>query len=482
MIKMHFKVIIGFLIFFYLVILTLFYNFYEQLAMKDAKHEVTSILRTTKALRHYVEETQKPIIYKLQDKGNLSKDYFDPKILSSSFIASKMHERYKKIEYELGNKPYQYKLAATNPRSPKNKADEFETEILNKYRNQEINEFSKIIEENGQKYFFSAIPIGANKESCMKCHGDPKDAPKDMIDIYGDKDGFFEKVGDIRAIISLKIPVSNILETHRNSFYIIGFIIFIIFLIFCILVYILYKKDILIQEKNEKLLLHKNKFASMGEMLGNIAHQWRQPLTQLSSILINLELTYDKNKLTKEKFKQKVIEANTQISYMSNTIDDFRDFLLTKKEKDNFYIKDIINILEKFLSITLEKYRIKIIVNIEDNFELYCHRNELIQALINLINNSKDAYLERDIKDRIIKIKTYNTKGKKIIEIHDNAGGIDEKLHEKIFEPNFTTKNQSIGTGIGLYMTKMIIEKNSKGTIKVTNKNKGVLFTIIFET
>ena len=167
----------------------------------------------------------------------------------------------------------------------------------------------------------------------MRCHSKPELAPKDLIKKYGRKAGFNEKAGDIRAIISLKIPVSGIIQNHIKDFFITIFIIFIIFSIFYIFIYIIYKKDIKLQDEKEKLQMHQNKLASMGEMIGNIAHQWRQPLTQLSSILINIELHFDKNKLSKEKLMDKIEEANGQISFMSNTIDDFRNFFSSGKAK-----------------------------------------------------------------------------------------------------------------------------------------------------
>jgi len=216
MFRINLKVIIGFFILFYIIIASLFYNFYKQLVIEDAKQEVTAILNTTNALRKYIENIQKPVIYKLQQDGKLYKDFFDPKILSSSYIARKIHEGYALTQLAKNNIPYQYKLAATNPRNPKNKADKFETKILNQFRKKEIKEFSTILKENGEEYFFTAIPIDKNKKSCMKCHSKPDIAPKEMIKLYGSTAGFNEKIGDIRAMISLKIPVSNIIQVHTQ--------------------------------------------------------------------------------------------------------------------------------------------------------------------------------------------------------------------------------------------------------------------------
>jgi len=478
MFRINLKVIIGFFIVFYIIIASLFYNFYKQLVIEDAKQEVTSILNTTNAFRDYIENVQKPVIYKLKEDGKLYEDYFDPKILSASYIARNIHIRYAQTKLAKSNIPYRYKLAATNPRNPQNKADKFETKILNQFRSGEISKFSTILEEQDQEYFFTAIPIAKNKESCMRCHSIPQIAPKEMVKIYGNTAGFNEKIGDIRAIISLKIPVSHIIQAHIKDFFLSSFIVFIIFIIFYIFIYIIYKKDIKLQEKNDKLLIHQNKLASMGEMIGNIAHQWRQPLTQLSSILINIELHFDKDKLTKDKLVDKIDEANGQISFMSNTIDDFRNFFSSGKSKKEYPIKEVIELSTHLLSASLNKNKIKLIINIEDDFILDGYPNEVTQALVNIINNAKDIFIQRDIKYPIINITTFTKNNKNNITIQDNAGGINITPLDKIFEPYFSTKHASVGTGIGLYMCKMIIEKNNNGKIDVKNSDNGAIFTI----
>ena len=480
MFRINLKVIIGFFIVFYLIIASLFYNFYKQLVIDDAKQEVTSILNTTNALRSYIENVQKPVIYKLKEDGKLYEDYFDPKILSASYIARNIHIRYAQTKLAKNNIPYKYKLAATNPRNPKNKADKFETKILNQFRSGELSEFSTILKEKKQEYFFTAIPIAKNKKSCMRCHSIPEVAPKEMVKIYGSTAGFNEKIGDIRAMISLKIPVSHIIQAHIKDFFLSSFIVFIIFIIFYIFIYIIYKKDLKLQEKNDKLLIHQNKLASMGEMIANIAHQWRQPLTQISSILINIDIHHERQKLTKEKLTTKIEEANEQISFMSNTIDDFRNFFSSGKEKQKYNIKDTIELSTHLLSASLNKNQIKLIVDIQTNFILDGYSNEVTQALVNIINNAKDISGQRDIINPTIYIKTFTKDNKNIITIQDNAGGIEITPIEKIFEPYFSTKHPSVGTGIGLYMTKTIIEKNNNGKIDVKNLDDGAIFIIKF--
>jgi len=218
----------------------------------------------------------------------------------------------------------------------------------------------------------------------------------------------------------------------------------------------------------------------MGEMIGNIAHQWRQPLTQLSSILINIELHFERKKLTKEKLSAKINEANEQISFMSNTIDDFRNFFSSGKTKQDYAVSTLIEKVKKLMNASLKNHNIKLDIQIQDDFVLNGYPNEIAQALVNIVSNAKDVILERGIKNPLIAIKAFKQNHKNIITIQDNAGGIKIMPHDKIFEPYFSTKHASVGTGIGLYMTKIIIEKNNNGKISVKNLHNGAIFTIIF--
>ena len=235
------------------------------------------------------------------------------------------------------------------------------------------------------------------------------------------------------------------------------------------------------REANEKerILAHQSKLASMGEMIGNIAHQWRQPLTELSSILINIELYFERDKLSKEKLSSKIKEANNQITFMSKTIDDFRNFFSSGKKKQYIDISTIINRVTHLMGASLHNNNIELKVEIVDDFRINCYPNEISQALLNIISNAKDALKEKNIKNATISLKAFKKDGHNIITIEDNAGGISVEPIDKIFEPYFSTKHAKSGTGIGLYMTKTIIEKNNNGKIEIANSDKGAIFTII---
>jgi len=163
---------------------------------------------------------------------------------------------------------------------------------------------------------------------------------------------------------------------------------------------------------------------------------------------------------------------------MSKTIDDFRNFFKPNKEKVNFKLKDIFNSILSISTAQLSNHNIEINIMFHDEIEYFGYQNELKQVILNIINNAKDAIISNKIEDGKIEVDISLVKDILKITIEDNAGGINESIMDKIFEPYFTTKFKSQGTGIGLYMSKMIIEKNMKGSLKVINDEYGAVFTI----
>lgn len=227
--------------------------------------------------------------------------------------------------------------------------------------------------------------------------------------------------------------------------------------------------DISELKKKDKLLSQQSKMAAMGEMIENIAHQWRQPLSTISTASSGIKLEDEFNILTKNKLYEAldVIMNNTQ--YLSKTIDDFRNFFKTDKKEVDFFIEDIFTHLFLLIDSSFKDNNITLIKNINSTIKIKSYPNELTQALINIFNNSKDAYINKNIQNRYIQIDVYKKNNFAIISIKDNAGGIKEEIISKIFEPYFTTKHKAQGTGIGLYMTHQIIVDHMKGSLDVKN-------------
>jgi signal transduction histidine kinase len=239
-----------------------------------------------------------------------------------------------------------------------------------------------------------------------------------------------------------------------------------------------YMLKILVNEKNEKekLLIHQSKLASMGEMINNIAHQWRQPLTHLGFINMNLQLAFEDEPLDKKYLKEKIEESNVQLDFMSKTIDNFSDFYLLNKQKELFLISNAVKKALDIMEPIFKNNKIEFKFNVIKDKQINAYENEFSQVILNLLTNAKDVLLSRNIENPQITITIDEKNDLSITSIFDNAGGIENKYQDKIFDPYFTTKQK--GSGIGLYMSKMIIQSHFKGKIKVLNTNKGACFSI----
>ncbi len=229
--------------------------------------------------------------------------------------------------------------------------------------------------------------------------------------------------------------------------------------------------------KKDKLLQQQSKLASMGEMIGAIAHQWRQPLNALAINIQNLDDDYNDGLIDKN-FLEKFIDKNMKtIKFMSKTIDDFRNFFRIDKQKQSFSVEKAIKEVINIQSEQLKSRGIEINI-VGNDFYIDGYKGEFKQVILNLINNAKDAISENNVKDG--KIDIILKKDELIIE--DNGGGIPKDITDRVFEPYFTTKDVGKGTGIGLYMSKLIIEDNMRGKLTFYNSKRGAVFVIKFPT
>ncbi len=229
-----------------------------------------------------------------------------------------------------------------------------------------------------------------------------------------------------------------------------------------------YEKNEELKQK-EKLINSQEKLASMGEMIGNIAHQWRQPLSVISTGATGLQLQKEYGMLTDEFFIETCENINKNAQYLSKTIDDFKNFIKGERILKNFNLEENINSFIHLVEGSIKSNNINVILNLEKNINLNGYPNELIQCFINIFNNSKDALNKENIEDKYIFISTFHKNDKIIISIKDNGGGIPENILEKVFDPYFTTKHKSSGTGLGLNMSYRLIVDGMKGLIKAEN-------------
>lgn len=236
--------------------------------------------------------------------------------------------------------------------------------------------------------------------------------------------------------------------------------------------------DITDLKEKELQLIQQSKMAQMGEMLSMIAHQWRQPLNIIATLNEIMRLKAKKNKLDFDEFEPLSKKIMTQIKYLSNTIDDFKEYFKPDKKPTYATLEDIVFGVIEITEASLANNNVEVSLELNAKEKILTFVNEVQQAVINIVKNAEDALKEKREENRKLQIRAYQKDIFNIIEIEDNAGGIDPDVLPKIFDPYFSTKDEKNGTGLGLYMTKMIIQKHCQGNVRVENTKEGALFTI----
>lgn len=385
------------------------------------------------------------------------------------------------------------------PRNPTNMANTRQLEAIEYFK--KYKEKESLFINNGDKYYYSQ-PLYIT-EACLKCHGKKEDAP-DVVRNKYDK-AYDYKLGDLRGIIDIEVSqtkLANIIDDDKNKK--IFFILVILFLILGItFIYAYYNKEQenKIQALNKRLkqkvsseieknreqyeqLVHKSRLAQVGEMISMIAHQWRQPLAAISADVVNMKVKIDLGALDLEKkeeleeikydFSDKLDDIEESVQLLSTTIDDFRNFYKPNKKSVSIKLEDAVLKSMRIIKASLENDNIEIIQKYESEEKFDIYDNEMVQVILNILHNAQDNFAEKKTENPCIRITTKDN----ILSICDNGGGIPENIMDSIFDPHFSTKDEKKGTGLGLYMSKTIIEEHHGGKLHVKNKNGGVCFTI----
>ncbi len=239
------------------------------------------------------------------------------------------------------------------------------------------------------------------------------------------------------------------------------------------------EEEVLKRREQEQLLIQQSKMSAMGEMISMIAHQWRQPLSSIGTMIGTLKVLFDLDQLEKDNFNQFVDDINEQTQYLSTTITDFRKFLSTTKVLEISNLNDIVENALKIIGKSLENKNIRIEKEYEFSKPIKTYPNELMQVVINILKNAQDACVDKTVETPRITIRGSETSDRQSLSIMDNAGGIPDTVIGRIFDPYFTTKGEEKGTGLGLYMSKTIIETHCHGELNVSNLNGGACFNIV---
>ncbi|RUM67689.1 MAG: hypothetical protein DSZ05_02195 [Sulfurospirillum sp.] len=238
------------------------------------------------------------------------------------------------------------------------------------------------------------------------------------------------------------------------------------------------REEVAKNRKKDSIMIHNSRLAQMGEMMSLIAHQWRQPLSAISATSTGLHVKIELDKYDKTFFLNALDKIEEYVKHLSTTVNDFSNFFKPSKRTEESTAGEMIERALFIMSASLRKNSVDVVVEDGAPSKIRTHTNEVIQVLINLIKNAENVLLKRKIEKPIISVSAYEKGEYLYIEISDNAGGIDEKIIDQIFEPYFTTKNADDSTGLGLYMSRFIIEESCGGELKVENAKEGARFTI----
>lgn len=421
-------------------------------------------------------------------------------------------------------------ITSLKPISPANQPDEWETETLREFEDGKTDRITVL--QKGDNKFFRYMAVLRLEESCLKCHA---------------KQGY--KNGDIKGGISITFATRSLMILdkdqkinqiilHLSIYILVSFLsLYLFFQIrkqWVTLKNIQNDQELKIQKrtfqleevniklenelnmrkqmemqlkelnqtleqgikneiekrrKKEQMLIQQAKMASMGEMIGAIAHQWRQPLNALGLLVQDIKEAYQLNELNQEYIDKSINDSMEQIEFMSNTIDDFRSFFRRSKEKLSFNIIKSIGFTLSIFSTQLKNNNIKLelVFNETEDIIVNGFYNEFNQVILNILTNAKDAIIEArtqgylDAAEGLIIITALVEYDRAVLKIGNNGGNIPVDLLDTIFEPYFTTKEEGKGTGIGLYMSKAIIEQNMNGKIFAENIDHGVIFTIYLD-
>lgn len=238
----------------------------------------------------------------------------------------------------------------------------------------------------------------------------------------------------------------------------------------------IYLKDEI--KNKEEMMIAQSRHAAMGEMISMIAHQWRQPISVIAMACNNILIDIELESIDNEQLKDSAESMLEQTKYLSQTIEDFRNFFKPDKKREIVNPKEVVEETLSIISSSLESNNINVIFEKADDCKVSIFSRELLQVFLNIVKNAKEAFEGKNIENKIIEISITKINKTVKIEIYDNAGNIDEKIKDKIFDPYFSTKDEKTGTGLGMYMSKTIIEKHLNGELGFYNKGEGVVFYI----
>ncbi len=451
-------------------------------ALGEAEKLVQSMLLQHKAVHSYLTKISRPEIYRLKSEGHLYQEYFSPKTMSFTYTARGIKDFFNEHRERAGLEPIYFKLASNNPRNPINQADALETRLLKLMDEEKLEKFHKVITEDGEDFLYVAIPIDPSKPGCLRCHGYPEDAPKELLAMYGDKAGFFEHGVNIRALISIRVPLANAVADGQHVANIISAVTLAVFIaIFALIAFFVVRFD-----RQERSILSTNQaLAQSNEALARtnkdleqfayvVSHDLQTPLGAISGYSQILKMAHAQD--LSADGESKLDNIITAVERMSSLINNLLKFSSETVHTDISEPVDLNNALNEALdnlAIQIEESKTKI--EADPLPTVLGNQNQLMRLMQNLIGNAM-KYTHPD-RTPHVRISAHQDGGQWRVSVQDNGQGIPKDRQDEVFELFKRIKdNEQTGTGVGLSICKRIVDIHG-GRIWIENApDSGTVF------
>ena len=438
-------------------LVTLFHHQTHAYALGEAEKKIENALLTHRAMHSYIEDVQKPEIYRLKREGKLYQEYFSPRILSFTYIARGVKRFLNEEREKAGMPPIYFKLAATNPRNPINTADPLERELLKRMNEEGLKEYKEVIELRGAPFLYVALPVAANRDSCMRCHGDPKDAPSELIQMYGDKAGFWERLDEIRAMISIRVPLAEQFEGARAIFLALSSITFVVMaLILAMILWFMRRID-----EQQRRLEEANRAKS--RFLATMSHEIRTPM----NLVIGVSELLKETDLNEEQRKYlEILGRNGDSLYA--LINDVLDISKVEAgevilERIPFRLDELVTALSNTFHFLAGERDIRLATELPESIDT--HRvgdpTRIQQVLMNLLANAI-KFTPDGGRVTLVVDPVEGDEARLRVSVTDTGIGIPEEKREAIFgafvQADDSTTRHFGGTGLGLHICRQLVE------------------------
>lgn len=529
-------IVLAFILAAYATLVSTYFVATREFAVAEADKLIENVLLTHRALHGYIEEVQKPEIYRLKKEGHLYEGYFSPKVLSNTYAARGVEEYLNRERAKSGLPEVYFKLATKNPFNPINLADEREAGLLDQMNAGTIKKFRQVEQSGGKSYLYFALPTQPNKASCLRCHGDPADAPKELLDAYGTKTGFYEQGDVIRAIISIRVPLDHWLQEARQRAYgLSGITLVAMAVVFAAFAYFIGRMDraqtrlvaseadlrqintelnttLTMLKDAEVQLIQAEKMASIGHLAAGVAHEINNPagfvnsnLKTLARYVEDLDRLLAKHQAAlalvaagqavppelldeigalcceldldflREDVRQLLSESTDGMARIRKIVGDLKAFSSVDRV-DGIAEVDLNEIIDQAITVAWNDLKDK--AEVTKDFgrlpPLRCRPGPIGQVFLNLLVNAAQAIETRGT----ITVRTEAKPDCVVATVTDNGCGIAADVIGKIFDPFFTTREVGAGAGLGLNVAYNIVRTHG-GTLRVASApGAGATFTV----